>query len=72
MSATSLCYSDAEKRKEGMQISGPLDARHVGGMQNIMHLTNPLAQQSRFNVEVSKWTQDANNYHWGDFLYHSF
>ena len=40
-----------EKRKEG--ISGPIDPRHVGGMQNIMHLNDPLAQQSKFNVEVN-------------------
>ena len=47
-----LCYNSdiTEKRKDGMQvIAGP---RHVGGMQNIMHLGDPLAQQSKFNVEV--------------------
>ena len=46
-------FDATEKRKDGMQlITGPLDPRHIGGMQNIMHLGDPLAQQSKFNVEV--------------------
>ena len=35
-------------------IPGSLDPRHVGGMQNIVHLGDPLAQQSKFNVEVEQ------------------
>lgn len=35
-------------------IPGSLDPRHVGGMQSIMHLGDPLAQQSKFNVEVKQ------------------
>jgi hypothetical protein len=43
-----------EKRKNGMQlVAGPHEPRHVGGMQNIM-LGDPLAQQSKFNVEVKE------------------
>ena len=41
-----------EKKKEDLQIATPLDARHVRGMQNFMHLNDPFAQQTRFNVEV--------------------
>ena len=33
-------------------ISGPLEPRHVGGLKNITHLGDPLAQQTKFNVEV--------------------
>lgn len=35
-------------------IPGSFDPRHVGGMQNIVHLGDPLAQQSKFNVEVKQ------------------
>ena len=48
-------FDTIEKRKDGMQlIPGSLDPRHVGGMQNIVHLGDPLAQQSKFNVEVQQ------------------
>ena len=43
-----------EKGKDTVHIPIPLDARQVGGMQNIRHLTaDPFAQQTKFSVEVS-------------------
>ncbi len=41
-----------EKNKPEVDISTPLNVRHVG-MQNMDQFTNPLAGRSNFPVEVS-------------------